>query len=654
MNSGKVVTFYSYKGGTGRSMALANVAWILAANGKRVLVVDWDLEAPGLHRYFLPFLSDYELNETPGLIDLLWAYLELAATPAEKRPIGAEAPLVLADPLRNATPLEFPFSTKNPGCIHLLGAGRQARDYGDKVRDFDWSSFYESFGGGSFFDLFRKRMKEQYDYILIDSRTGVSDTAGICTLQMPDMVVLCFTYNRQSIKGVEAVADTIMNRGSDRSIDILPIPMRVVKGEHGHGDARNYAREVLGKYLPTKWPQQKIDAFWGNNEIQHYPVYSFQEILAALKENPFERSTLLADFCWITGELTEGYVTEMVSIDEAIRHRYLRRFELRDPRLSQLKELMEDDSEEKTKAILSLGEAAIKEVPADAEWLGSLASAFVTRSLMIMNKGRMQEALSAIQLGVRIGEKLFDIAPSKGLAHVDGAIKFYVYILTSQNRLEEAISQLYRLSASYRSLPMGEPNISEGLAGTLVYQGGVLSTSARQKAGKDQDRLFSEAVSKYAEAVCFKPDMHEAFFNWGSDLGDWAGQKTGEEQDRLFAEAVSKYAEAVRINPDMHQAFCNWGNALGAWAQQKTGEEQDRLFSEAFSRLMEAEQLNKGVGAYNLACLSALTGKHRDAVEWLLSAQQSGTLPDIQHVRSDEDLISIRGTKEFKNIVGEP
>lgn len=51
---GTVVTFYSFKGGTGRTMAMANVAWILATNGKRVLVMDWDLEAPGLHRYFAP------------------------------------------------------------------------------------------------------------------------------------------------------------------------------------------------------------------------------------------------------------------------------------------------------------------------------------------------------------------------------------------------------------------------------------------------------------------------------------------------------------------------------------------------------------------------------------------------------------------------
>ncbi len=46
-----VVTFYSYKGGVGRTMALANVAALLAQDGRRVLVVDFDLEAPGVPSY---------------------------------------------------------------------------------------------------------------------------------------------------------------------------------------------------------------------------------------------------------------------------------------------------------------------------------------------------------------------------------------------------------------------------------------------------------------------------------------------------------------------------------------------------------------------------------------------------------------------------
>ena len=56
---GEIITFYSYKGGTGRTMALANVACLLAERigpNECVLVIDWDLEAPGLHRFFPPRL----------------------------------------------------------------------------------------------------------------------------------------------------------------------------------------------------------------------------------------------------------------------------------------------------------------------------------------------------------------------------------------------------------------------------------------------------------------------------------------------------------------------------------------------------------------------------------------------------------------------
>ncbi len=48
----KTITFYSYKGGVGRSLALANIATRLAEFGKRVCLLDFDLEAPGLHYKF--------------------------------------------------------------------------------------------------------------------------------------------------------------------------------------------------------------------------------------------------------------------------------------------------------------------------------------------------------------------------------------------------------------------------------------------------------------------------------------------------------------------------------------------------------------------------------------------------------------------------
>jgi MinD-like ATPase involved in chromosome partitioning or flagellar assembly len=69
MNMGSIVTFYSYKGGVGRTMAVANIAVVLAQRGLRVLAVDWDLEAPGLHRYFAD--SRQERTSEGGLLEFL-------------------------------------------------------------------------------------------------------------------------------------------------------------------------------------------------------------------------------------------------------------------------------------------------------------------------------------------------------------------------------------------------------------------------------------------------------------------------------------------------------------------------------------------------------------------------------------------------------
>src|SRR3954469_1379977 len=71
--SGEVVTFYSYKGGTGRTMALSNIAVLLARQQNAtapVLMIDWDLEAPGLHHYF-----DHH-EERPGVLELFEACRE--------------------------------------------------------------------------------------------------------------------------------------------------------------------------------------------------------------------------------------------------------------------------------------------------------------------------------------------------------------------------------------------------------------------------------------------------------------------------------------------------------------------------------------------------------------------------------------------------
>ena len=325
---GKIITFYSYKGGTGRSLAVANVAWLLAASGHRVLVADWDLEAPGLHRYFLPFLSDPELTESRGLVDLLWDYMNLMLTPRELWPSSVQRPEDLADVRPYAVPLENPYADSG-GFLHFLCAGQQSPAYAARFRDFDWRAFYERHGGGGFIDKLGERLRAQYDFSLIDSRTGVADTSGICTVQLPDEVVLCFTYNRQSVKGVAAVAQSIWTQ-REPPPTIWPVPMRVEKGIAGLDEARGFAREELDRFLGERLSTAERLEYWDNCEVSYYPDYAFGETLAVFRDRPQARSGLVADMRWLASRFVPASQELRVpSLKEETRDAILRRYYLR-------------------------------------------------------------------------------------------------------------------------------------------------------------------------------------------------------------------------------------------------------------------------------------------------------------------------------------
>jgi cellulose biosynthesis protein BcsQ len=282
---GRIVTFYSYKGGTGRSMTLANIGWILAFHGYRVLLIDWDLEAPGLHRYFHPFLRDKHLQSTPGLFDLVESLAARAATSTEAlsendvdifgyltqlecpRDSWVRLPWGLAKEETRPKVEGATSAHRAPAYvgIDLMPAGRQAPTYAGRLNNFNWISFYERLDGRRLPGLARKQMRETYDYVLIDSRTGVSDTSGICTVEMPHTLVVCFTLNDQSILGASGITESILaQRAHLESVDdasgrnaapfrIFPVPTRVeVTSERDKRDAAlDLAQRTFARYLGT-------------------------------------------------------------------------------------------------------------------------------------------------------------------------------------------------------------------------------------------------------------------------------------------------------------------------------------------------------------------------------------------------------------------
>ncbi len=349
---GKIVTFYSYKGGTGRTMALANVGWILASAGHRVLLVDWDLEAPGLHRYLHPLLVDPELRASNGLINMVQSYVRTVLSPQEpavrstavgggpeqSRPAAsatATATTEADDWLRAAadlTPYTIGLLLELPsgGRLDFLPAGRQSAAYSAAVTSFNWHTFYDQRGGGHFLQALRDEMISKYDYVLIDSRTGVSDTSGICTILLPDILVDCFTMSVQSIRGgVDAAA--AVQRSAPRPIRVLPVPMRVEEAETERLEAgRDFSRVEFGPFL--SWLEDEEHArYWGEIEIPYKAFYAYEEIPATVADRPRQERSLLTAFERLTEWISEGRVRRLAPLP-ADRRAELRNAYLRVPR----------------------------------------------------------------------------------------------------------------------------------------------------------------------------------------------------------------------------------------------------------------------------------------------------------------------------------
>jgi TIR domain/PASTA domain len=233
---GEIITFYSYKGGTGRTMALANVACLLAERAgpqKQVLVIDWDLEAPGLHRFFPPRLVkpsaafDLGLDATLGLIDLFLSLSE--ALPPRQAKSEEDSETAVEAALQSVDFDLFIAETEMASVKILRAGGNEDGRYSQRVTKFDWEGLFNR--APTVYRAFAERLSEMFRYVLIDSRTGVTDISGICTSLLPEKLVVVFTPNRQSLGGARQAVETATSyrRKSDdlRPLLVYPLPSRI-------------------------------------------------------------------------------------------------------------------------------------------------------------------------------------------------------------------------------------------------------------------------------------------------------------------------------------------------------------------------------------------------------------------------------------------
>jgi hypothetical protein len=270
--------------------------------------MDWDLEAPGLLRYFQPFVDDPHCETIGGVLDLLDNYM------SESLSQGNSASLDIL-PYVQSVHWEFP----QGGFLDIVGAGRQDTAYPTRVNAFPWDTFYQKLGGGAWLDRLRERLRGEYDYILLDSRSGVSDTNGICTVQLPDKLVVCFTLNNQSLTGSAQVAKSVLSQRRGTPLRIFPVPMKLERNEMELLHRRlQVAREQFDAYVP-----RDQDDYWNRVAFFYTPFYASSEMLAVFGDRSDQVDSLLASTERLTAILTDGRVVRAAPIGADERDRVL-------------------------------------------------------------------------------------------------------------------------------------------------------------------------------------------------------------------------------------------------------------------------------------------------------------------------------------------
>ena len=196
----ETVAFYSYKGGVGRTLLVANTAQFLAMSGCRVVALDLDLEAPGLHQKLgtSDILNRARTGSLAGAVDALLCPIEANCQTASLREMAIDVDL----------------PSIGDGSLILIPAGSApSHAYWEKLERLNNLLRVKKREGGlleAVLDL-QARILDEFapDFLLIDSRTGITELGGFATSILADRVVCLTTTAPESVEGTRVVAEAL-------------------------------------------------------------------------------------------------------------------------------------------------------------------------------------------------------------------------------------------------------------------------------------------------------------------------------------------------------------------------------------------------------------------------------------------------------------
>lgn len=249
----RFIAFYSYKGGVGRTSALLNAAWLLARTPRRVLIIDADVEAPGLSQHASlggPTLA-------PGLVEFAAEYARTGECPP------------IADHVRQVD------GDTRGGELWLMPAGRPDADYPVRLAELDWARLHPTRGVRPFVDGLRESIRAiRPHYVLVDSRTGFSDVGGLTTHLLADQVVLVTNLTRECMDGSARALAAIRRFDPRRERPVLPVANMIPRGLVGPGAQGTIAQRRLSE-LPERLGVERAAVV----EIEYDPDFALIEDL---------------------------------------------------------------------------------------------------------------------------------------------------------------------------------------------------------------------------------------------------------------------------------------------------------------------------------------------------------------------------------------
>jgi MinD-like ATPase involved in chromosome partitioning or flagellar assembly len=264
-NKPAIISFFSFKGGVGRTSSLIATALTLARNGHRVAIVDLDLEAPGLATIFSP-----DNSNNPGVIDyLLEKKIQEQDWKLRTHLISINERILLDN---------------NGESIQLLPAGTVDKNYLEKLARLD----FQNLVNGELESTMVSMLKElesavrPLDFILMDARAGFHDIGGLAIAKLSHAAVIFGTQSRQSWAGLTHVIRHLASPGVDERLPLILVhSMAPATGISGRETELTEFREQAYDLFRENYYSEDEDVPDANNrEEPFFPlVVPYQESL---------------------------------------------------------------------------------------------------------------------------------------------------------------------------------------------------------------------------------------------------------------------------------------------------------------------------------------------------------------------------------------